>query len=134
MQGPLSCLFFCLMLAFMLCVFSLWWSTRVFGCRNAATCTPFHFMKHLVWKPGNIQVLYYVNKINRSYSIVFIAYTKNEMEKMWSYFLVVLYFHFVHKNHHAFQLLKEVLCLWSIKYSYIYSDLLCCNMEITKLI
>lgn len=28
------------------------------------------------------QVLYYVNKINRSYSIVFIAYTKNEREKM----------------------------------------------------
>lgn len=38
-------------------------------------------MKHLGWKPGNIQVLYCVNKINRSYSVVFIAYTKNEMEK-----------------------------------------------------
>lgn len=92
-----------------------------------------HFMKHLGWKPGNIWVLYYVNKINRSYSIVFIAYAKNEMEKMWSYFSVVLYFHFVHMNHHAFQFLKEVLCLWSIKY-YIYSDLLGFNVEITKLI
>lgn len=119
-----------LMLAFMLFSFSWWWSTRVFGCRNAATCTPFDVKKHLGWQPGNIHLLYYVNKINRSYGIVFIAYTKKKMEKMWSYFfgcfIFTLFIWIMHFN------CWEKYCFWSIKYYSIYSSLLCCN--ITKLI
>lgn len=119
----------CLMLAFMLHSFSWWWSTRVFGCRNAATCTPFDVKKHLGWQPGNIHLLYYVNKINRSYGIVFIAYTKNKMKKcevIFWLFIFTLFIWIMHFN------CWEKYCFWSIKYYSIYSSLLWCN--ITKLI
>lgn len=97
-------LFCFFMLSSMLCIFfSLWWSTRVYGHKNAATHTIFYVMKHLGWKPGNIQVLYCVNKINRSYSVVFIAYTKSEMEKkceviFWLCFIFTLFIWVMHFN------------------------------------